>query len=97
VSSVSVSGSHETFLVLRKLTRSIPYLSMLDECQGEKSAAEFVEFTGDLGIESDTPEMIELEASDLCKPPRPKKIALLGVSGKQGIVITVRGQKRKRV
>jgi hypothetical protein len=69
---------------------------MLDGFQGEKSAAEHVEFMEEHGIELDTPEMTELEASDLCKPPAPKKISLPGVSGKQGIAIAVTGQKRKR-
>jgi len=70
---------------------------MLDQSQGEKSATEHTEFMEEHGIEMDTREMMEVEASELCKPPAPKKIALPGVGGKQGITLAVAGQKRKRV
>jgi hypothetical protein len=69
---------------------------LLDATQGEKSAAECADFQEECGIELDTPEMIDIEASDLCKPPAPKKIVLAGAGGKKPIVAAGNGQKRKR-
>jgi hypothetical protein len=76
---------------------------LLDGVQTDASPAERLAFQEESGIELETPEMVELETSDLCKPPAPKKIMLAGggIGAKPGgagvkAVVQSPGDKRKR-
>lgn len=73
---------------------------LLDGVQTDASPAERLAFQEESGIDLETPEMVELESSELCKPPAPKKIMLAGggIGAKTGVKAVVQspGAKRKR-
>ncbi|KAG7562917.1 hypothetical protein FFLO_01607 [Filobasidium floriforme] len=82
------------------VSRKRNYLGLLDGVQTDASPAERLAFQEESGIDLETPEMVELEASELCKPPAPKKIMLAGggTGAKTNVKAVVQspGAKRKR-